>query len=270
MGIRRLKSEHSPTPLVFPRQLLKNRYELEDIVGRGSFGAIYRAWDCQRSIPVAIKQAHENDLSCDILFREASILSSLAFPAIPTYLDSFTLWGKWYLVEEWRSGSVMSSQRSFSFERVLWIGQQCCRVLAYLHANDLVHRDLNPNNMLLAEDDTLTLLDFGCTRFRKDSPVMEGTPGYVAPEQWARGLILDKADIYSLGMVLGCALTDCKPQDVRAAGGAFCNLWDNIDCIPQEVLPFLRLVDRMIARRFQYRPDLAEISSALGRVAQAS
>jgi serine/threonine protein kinase len=235
---------------------------LQKEVGRGSFGCLYQAWDSQYNVPVAVKQAFDTSTGQGMLRREAAVLSRLDHPCIPQYIDLFEAEGKHYLVESWCAGKPLSQYPHCELEQILDIGQQCCQILSYLHEQDLVHRDLNPGNVLLAEDGIVFLVDFGCARFKKEQRVMEGTPGYVAPEQWRSGLISPKCDVYGLGMLLGCKLTKTKPEDVRKVGGMFLNLYDDVSDLPPETLPLVDWFDRMITQQYRYRPDLLQVSAA--------
>ena len=121
----------------------------------------------------------------------------------------------------------------------------------------------------------LSLLDFGLAHLEVSSlhlhaapetlQLAAGTPGYVAPEQWDEGTVSPAADIYSLGMLLGCALTDCQPQEVVAVP-SFAALWDDQQDISPEILPLLALLDWMIAWHHEKRPTLAEVSHTLSHL----
>lgn len=255
------------SPLLLPARVLRRRYEVGPQVGEGSFGYVSRGYDAASGATVAIKQARPDALRRAHLQHEAAVLATLTHECIPSYLDTFEESGEWYLIEAWRSGVPLSQQRFFSLEQVLQIGQQCCSILSYLHLHGWVHRDLKPDNLLL-DGETLSLLDFGCTRAIGEKPRCEGTKGYVAPEQWRRGAISFQADIYSLGMLLGCLLTDCTPEEVRQVG-TFARLWETPAMLPSELLPLIALLDRMIALRPAHRPSLQEVQQILAEQARS-
>ena len=268
----------APTGLIFPPPVLHQRYTLEQAIGRGGYARVYRARESRQGTLVAVKRAHFGHQSPDVLAHEAEMLARLHHPAIPAFLEYFEEDGWCYLVEAWHVGTPMSKQRFFSLPHLLWIGRRCTEVLAFLHQQGIVHRDLKPGNVLL-EADRLSLLDFGlaCAIERADgagqasprlllpSPLLtSGSPGYSAPEQW-EGVVSLANDIYSLGMLLGCALTDRQPEEIERLH-SFSGLWGNPAHLPGEKLPFLRLLDQMIAPAPDDRPGLPEVQRTLARL----
>lgn len=264
MAIRhRQGTSKAPVALLLPPPVLKRRYEVVGkAVGKGGQARVYPAWDVQRGEQVALKRAHMTGESPADLRKEADLLATLDHPAIPHLIDQFEEDGWVYLVEEWRAGISMRHMCGFQLPHVLWIGTQCCDVLSYLHQQGVIHRDLKPGNLLLdRETRVFSLIDFGLAERLHAVPQPSGSPGYVAPEQWKDGIISPAADVYSLGMLLGCALADVTPKKVRQT--TFTNLWEDPLAIPTESFPLYTLLDRMIARQPQQRPSLAEVQETL-------
>jgi len=230
---------------------------------------VYHAWDIRDGTSVVLKRAHLSTTSQEALYTEAEMLSRLHHPAIPAFVEYFEETGFSYLVETWMEGTPLKHLRYFELEHILWMGRLLCEVLEYLHQKHLVHRDIAPGNILVhVAQQTLSLLDFGlarsepsATRVGHTSDVLKlaaGTPGYVAPEQWERGTISRASDIYGLGMVLGCALTDNQPG-VATAVSSFADLRDDPHAISAEEMQLLVFLDRMVAARQEERPDLSEV-----------
>jgi serine/threonine protein kinase len=174
--------------------------------------------------------------------------------------------GRCYLVQEWRDGFLMSSRRHYSLAEVIWIGEWISSALNYLHHScfpALIHRDLQPANILLSAS-IVSLLDFGLARWADEKAGKHaGTPGYVAPEQWHHGSVAPESDIFSFGMLLGCALTGCDPEEVIEAE-SFTRLWKKSDFPPpQEIVPLLRVLDRAIEHNVCKRATLADVYQEL-------
>lgn len=265
-----------PSALLLPPPILHERYILDQEMHSGGCARVYRAWDTCQGMPVALKRAHLSNKHHEALRYEAEILSTLHHPMLPAFLEYFEEGGRAYLAEAWMEGTSIKQLRHFDLEHVLWMGRQLCEVLAYLHRHHLVHRDITPGNILLdLEYQTLSLLDLGLARLSLPSPHLReapevlqraaGTPGYVAPEQWEAGRVSPAADIYSLGMVLGCTLTDCEPQEIVVVP-TFADLWDDPRDLPPEILPLLALLDRMITWNPEKRPPLSEVSRTLSQL----
>ena len=259
-----------PTALFLPPPILHKRYLLDPTsIGAGGSARVYRAWDTFQGQHVVLKRAHFSHKHEKALYAEAETLSSLCHPAIPTFVEYFEEDRRAYLVETWMEGTPMKQLHFFTLAHVLWIGQHLCEVLEYLHRQRLVHRDIAPGNVLLhMKHHALSLLDFGLAHVEPgvapggDIPdVYErtaGTPGYVAPEQWSEGVVSRACDIYSLGMVLGCALTDSLPVTATAVS-SFIELRENPRAITVEERNLLALLDRMVTVQPEKRPDLSEV-----------
>lgn len=259
-----------PSALFLPPPILHKRYQLDSAsIGAGGAARVYQAWDTLQGKQVVLKRAHLSQKHRDMLFAEAEMLAGLHHPAIPAFIEYFEEDGRAYLVEACMEGTPMKLLRHFTFAHVLWIGRRFCEVLDYLHRHDVVHRDISPSNiLLLMEKQALALLDFGLARPEPDATREDalpsgkerpaGTLGYVAPEQWNDGVVSTACDIYSLGMVLLCALTDCSPQEIVSVRSSF-DLWENPATIPGEEVPLLELLDRMIAADAAVRPHLTEV-----------
>ncbi|MGH2507683.1 MAG: protein kinase domain-containing protein, partial [Ktedonobacteraceae bacterium] len=213
--------------------LLKQRYRIISQLGKGGFGAVYKALDMQFAKRiVAIKEMSQQNLGPQELvdatnsFRhEALLLSSLIHPNLPRIYEQFTDGGRWYLVMDFIEGETLEEYMfkvaggKLSVDKVLSIGIQLCTVLEYLHNRQqpVIFRDLKPANIMLTSLGHIYLIDFGIARHfkpgqSKDTSAL-GSTGYAAPEQYGKSQTTPRADIYSLGVTLHELLTGLNPVD---------------------------------------------------------
>ena len=196
--------------------LLDNRFEITDVIAKSGMGSLFKANDRKTGTAVALKIPHlqiESDpAGFDRFRREEEIGLRLNHPYI---LKMFPVENKSrpYIVMEYLEGQTLSellkSVRPLPEPDAVKIASRICEALDYMHKNGVVHRDMKPQNIMLCNDGTLRIMDFGIARsdqarrltFVGFTPAM-GTPDYMAPEQ-VRGSRGDaRTDIYSLGAIL--------------------------------------------------------------------
>ncbi len=214
--------------------LLQGRYRILTQVGKGGFGAVYRAEDTHNyDNTVAVKQINLRGLTpqetievTDAFNREVSLLSKLSHPNLPHIHDNFTDPEHWYLVMDFIEGETLESyleakgaNYTASLDDVLTLGIQLCTVLNYLHTREpvIIFRDLKPANIMHTSVGKLYLIDFGIARSFKPGKLKDtipfGSPGYAPPEQYGKAQTTPRADIYSLGALLHRLLTGDDPVD---------------------------------------------------------
>jgi eukaryotic-like serine/threonine-protein kinase len=225
----------APTGSLTLNHLLNQRYQIISQLGKGGFGAVYKAEDTQLGKRVvAVKemsqrslQPHEIAEAVDAFKREALMLGSLTHQNLPRIYDHFSDGGRWYLVMDFIAGQTLEEHLNSAgagqthrlpLEQVLDIGVQLCTVLGYLHSRQppIIFRDLKPANVILDPDGHLYLIDFGIARHFKPGQSKDtiafGSPGYAAPEQYGKAQTNPRADIYSLGATLHQVLTGNDPS----------------------------------------------------------
>ena len=219
-----------------PAIVVAGRYRLHDLVGEGGMGSVWRATDELLGREVAIKQVRldlqpqgEIGMSRERTMREARIAAALHHPNVVTIFDVVTDDGEPWLVLEYlpsRSlGSVLAEFGALHPMYVAQIGAQIAAALAAAHAAGIVHRDVKPDNILIARTPgtdevrpgaTAKLTDFGISHATAapaltSTGVLTGTPAYFAPET-ARGEGTDaRSDVYSLGATLYAAVEGHPP-----------------------------------------------------------
>jgi eukaryotic-like serine/threonine-protein kinase len=218
--------------LLAQHHLLKERYHILGQVGKGGFGAVYKAADTLFGYRlVAVKEMSQSRLSPQEIAEaieafkcEAHMLAGLQHSNIPSIYDYFGDAGHWYLVMDFIEGETLeehlckSRGRYLPVEKVLDIGIQLCTVLGYLHTRQpsIIFRDLKPANILLTPHGQIYLIDFGIARHFKPGQSRDtiafGSPGYAPPEQYGKTQTTPRADIYALGATLHQLLTGDDPS----------------------------------------------------------
>ncbi|HET9596341.1 MAG TPA: serine/threonine-protein kinase, partial [Anaeromyxobacteraceae bacterium] len=204
------------------------RFEILREIGRGGFGVVYEALDCQLARSVAFKTLRPalagHDFSADWILKEAEAVARLDHPCIVTLYDVGRCESGPYLVEELLRGETLEHRLGRGPLRArdaVPIALELARGLAHAHSRGVLHRDLKPSNVFLTEDGRVKLLDFGLAHLLGTRGVQgAGTPGYMAPEQ-LRGEEVDaRADVFALGATLYRALAGRAPflvKDGRSA-----------------------------------------------------
>src|SRR6266566_2045466 len=228
---------NSLTGLLVQHHMLKQRYRIINQIGRGGFGAVYKAMDIQfGNRLVAIKEMSQSSLdlqeltkAVDAFKREALLLAVLTHPNLPRIYEQFPDAGRWYLVMDFIEGQTLearldnasgatSQPQGLPLQKVLGIGIQLCTVLDYLHTRQppIIFRDLKPANVMLTSHEHVYLIDFGIARHFKPGQARDtiafGSPGYAAPGQYGRMQTTPRSDIYSLGATLHHMLTGQDPS----------------------------------------------------------
>jgi serine/threonine protein kinase len=227
------KNPSPTTGLLIYNHLLKQRYRVISRVGKGGFGAVYKAADLQfGNRQVAIKEMSQSSLSPQELVeatesfkREALLLAGLTHPHLPRIYEQFTDVGRSYLVMDFIEGETLEEHISkikdgkLPLEKVLEIGIQLCMVLEYLHMRQppIIFRDLKPANVMLTVHGHIYLIDFGIARHFKPGQAKDttalGSTGYAAPEQYGKAQTTPRADIYALGVTLHQLISGNDPAD---------------------------------------------------------
>lgn len=206
--------------------LIKNRYEIKDVLGRGGMGVVYKAFDALMRREVAVKTLRDvaSSVFVDLFYRECSVLTAMVHPNIVEIFDmgEFEEDGvlKPYFVMPLLPGRTLydliyPSGKPLPAERCADIISQACRGLHAAHECGLLHRDIKPRNIFVMRDDAVKLIDFGVVRLLGSQTIGAagtlGTLHYMAPEQISMKQLTARSDIFSLATVCYEALTGVHP-----------------------------------------------------------
>lgn len=214
-------------------RLLKNRYEILEILGRGGMGCVYKVADrFQGGKILAAKELQAGNLSAEKAHEtlaqfqtEARILTRLTHPNLPKVYDYFSFPGRYYIIMEYVKGKTLKKildvrkGRPVDERQALSWALQICKTMHFLTVQKppVVFRDFKPANIMIDRNSRVKLIDFGIARFFKEAKSEDtfvyGTPGYAAPEQYGTGQTDVRSDIFSLGATLHQCLTGRNPSE---------------------------------------------------------
>jgi predicted Ser/Thr protein kinase len=195
--------------LVDDAPLLVGRYRLDDEVGEGGMGVVFKAFDLKLQRVVAAKVAKgplDEELKSRFL-KEAQLLAALRHPSIVSALDVGEDEGELFIIMDFIHGVPLSRWSASSHAELEQMGRDLCDALDHAHNRGVIHRDIKPENILVDRDGRARLTDFGIARLVEDSHRLTkdghvaGTPRYMAPEALRGETPTPGHDLYSLGLV---------------------------------------------------------------------
>ncbi len=205
--------------------IIDGKYEVLSLVGRGGMSRVWLARDSRLNKLWAIKEIGRtardvnNEVVVQSLITEAHLMKRLDHPMLPRVVDIIEDGRTIFVVMDYVEGaSLKQTMRAAGHpmeeaDVIAW-GIQLCDALEYLHTRTppVIYRDMKPDNIMLREDSTVRLIDFGIAREYKEGKSSDtkvlGTRGYAAPEQFSRDAQTDaRTDIYSLGVTLYVLVT---------------------------------------------------------------
>jgi tetratricopeptide (TPR) repeat protein len=261
---------------------LGGRYVLEKELGRGGMGVVYLAKDSQLERPVALKflgnLVDSSEEFRQRFVREARTAAKISHPNIIAIYDISASVGKAYIAMEYVDGpslhKYLSGKGALKPKETVNVMVQACSALAAIHEAGIVHRDIKPDNMLIAKGGLIKLTDFGLakaddSRMTRTGVVM-GTPSYMAPEQVLGKDADARSDIYSMGLVIYECLTG---QTVFMGQDVLQRQLEELPPPPSEKVPGVPAdLDAVVMKCIAKKPDerfqtVRELIAALRAVA---
>lgn len=257
--------------------LVLNRFLIERRIGSGGFGVVYEAWDGRLERTVAVKAIESRGEAGKRVLREAQAAARLNHPGIVTLYELGEEDGNALLVTELVEGRTLarlSREGALSDREIGEIGADLCEALDHAHARGVVHRDIKPQNVVVAPEGEFRakLMDFGVARLSDSAALtapgdVVGTLAYMSPEQAEGQAAGPEADVYSLALTLYECWGGENPNrratpaaTARAIGGRHRPLRRLRPDLPRELSD---AIDAALQPRPSRRPALEELGSAI-------
>lgn len=261
--------------------LVLNRFEIEDRLGAGGFGTVYRAWDRRLERAVAVKVIETAPEAGPRVRREAKAAARLNHEGIVTlyefaHHEEREGGGRAYLVSELVDGLTvreLMDRDLLSDREIAEIGIDICEALDHAHSREVVHRDIKPSNLIVPNGrGGAKLMDFGVARLTDGEDLTNtgdllGTLAYMSPEAAEGTPVTAAGDLYSLALTLFEAWTGENPrrrptpgQTLRAIERDLPMLADRRPDLPAGLTD---VIDACLDREPEYRPSIADLGVAL-------
>jgi serine/threonine-protein kinase len=255
-----------------PRTL--GRYEIQEEIGRGMMGVVYRALDPELHRTVALKTVRlawaidpgDREVFEQRFVNEARVAASLSHPGIVVVHDvgrdagSGTVYIALELLEGRTLSELTANGKTLEWHEALRLAARVAEALHHAHERGVVHRDVKPANVMVLASGEPKIMDFGIAKVPASQLTAAGeffgTPSYMSPEQAASGTVDGRSDLFSLGAVLYLLLTGHRAFDAQGVAAILARVAHQDPPLPSRVVPGLPAdVDYLLARSLAKNPD---------------
>jgi len=245
-------------------QVLGERYEILEMLGRGGMGEVWRAFDLKLRVEVGLKALREelfkSGRRLEMLRQEVRAAREVVSPNVCRIFDLIEIDGRELVSMEYVDGAtllgVLQERGPLDLKEAQDIASQFLAGLEAIHKAGLVHRDVKPENIMLTRAGRVVVMDFGLARGPESGAgSVSGTPAYMAPEHAAGGDVDARADVYSAGVVLAEMVS---PGGVKSYESRQ-SVWEGVRSEPAQVpdSPWAPVIKRAVARDRERRQNSA-------------
>jgi len=245
-------------------QVLGDRYEILEMLGRGGMGEVWRAFDLKLRVEVGLKALREelfqSERRLELLRQEVRAAREIVSPNVCRIFDLIEIDGRELVSMEYVDGAtllgVLQERGPLELKEAQDIASQFLAGLEAIHKAGLVHRDVKPENIMLTRAGRVVVMDFGLARGPESGAgSVSGTPAYMAPEHAAGSDVDARADVYSAGVVLAEMVS---PDGIRSYESRQ-SVWEGVRSEPAQVpdSPWAPVIKLAVARDRERRPNSA-------------
>ena len=205
-------------------QIVADQFRVDAFISAGGMGSVFRVWDLERNVPLAMKVLHADLAEDQVIFerfkREARALRKLKHPNIVPFYGLYLDPSLMFLMQCFSDGPTLNlvlaqvAGALLPVRDIICIIKSLCSAVGFAHTNAIVHCDIKPANILIDQGRQVFLGDFGIARHADSTttalPGM-GTAAYMAPEQIVANMVTKETDIYALGVLLFELFTGRRP-----------------------------------------------------------
>lgn len=249
-------------------RLLDSRYEILDVIGTGGMAVVYRALDHRLNRLVAVKIL-KDELSRNQEFRrrfhvESQAVAMLSHPNIVSVYDVSRSGDADYIVMELIEGitlkQYLEKKLNLNWRETLHFSMQIAKALEHAHSRGIVHRDIKPHNIMILQDGSIKVADFGIARVGSAQNTLTrealGSVHYISPEQAKGARVDNRSDLYSLGVVMYEMLTGRTPYDGETPVSVAIQHINGTARRPSELMPGIPLgLEQIVMRAMSANAD---------------